>query len=144
MQITPFHIAVPVRDIDEARDFYGVKMGFPEGRSCDQWIDFNMFGHQFVTHLNPQIGKTGKVGSVSNHVDGHGVPIPHFGVVLSFDDWQAFSEKVAGFIDEFIIDPYVRFKGEPGEQGTMFFSDPSGNALEFKGFRDIEKDLFAT
>jgi extradiol dioxygenase family protein len=143
MQLTPFHIAVQVRDIDEARDFYGVKMGFPEGRSAPQWIDFNMFGHQFVTHLNPQLGKTGKIAHISNSVDGHGVPVPHFGVVMNFDDWQIFAEKVSGFIDDFIIEPYVRFKGEPGEQGTLFFSDPSGNALEFKGFRDIELELFA-
>ena len=143
MQLTPFHIAVQVRDIDEARDFYGVKMGLPEGRSTEAWIDFNMFGHQFVTHLNPQLGETGKIKNISNSVDGHGVPVPHYGVVMDFEDWEVFSQKVSGFIDDFIIEPYVRFKGEAGEQGTMFFSDPSGNALEFKAFRNIELELFA-
>jgi extradiol dioxygenase family protein len=121
VDLTPFHIAIQVRDIDEARDFYGVKMGLFEGRSMETWIDFNMFGHQFVTHLNPQFGKTGKIISISNPVDGHGVPVPHYGVVMNFTDWEAFSQKVSGFIDGFIVEPYVRFKGGPGEQGTMFF-----------------------
>ena len=143
MKLTPFHLAVQVRDIDEARDFYGSKMGFPEGRSDEAWIDFDMFGHQFVTHLNPQIGKEGKVAAIANPVDGHAVPVPHFGVVLTFEDWEQLAERVKVFILEFIIDPYVRFQGQPGEQGTMFFCDPSGNALEFKGFRDIESELFA-
>ena len=143
MQLTPFHIAIQVRDIDEARDFYGVKMGFSEGRSAETWIDFNMFGHQLVTHLNPQLGKTGKIMNISNPVDGHGVPGPHYGVVMNFEEWEAFAHKVSGFINDFIIEPYVRFKGEQGEQGTMFFSDPSGNALEFKAFRNIEMELFA-
>ena len=143
MSLTPFHIAVQVRDIDEARDFYGVKMGLAEGRSAEHWIDFNMFGHQFVTHLNPKIGKTGTITGVSNPVDGHNVPVPHYGVVMHFDEWERFAEKVSRFIESFIIEPYVRFKGEPGEQGTMFFSDPSGNALEFKAFKDIETSLFA-
>lgn len=143
MALTPFHLAVQVRDIEEARQFYGVKMGFAEGRSSEQWIDFNMFGHQFVVHHNPGIGKHGKVNSIANHVDGHGVPVPHFGVVLPFEDWQIFAERAKEFVDEFIIEPYIRFKGEPGEQGTMFFSDPSGNALEFKGFKNIEAELFA-
>ena len=143
MQLTPFHLAVQVRDIDEARAFYGEKLGFAEGRSAANWVDFDLFGHQFVVHLNPQLGKSGKISHWVNPVDGHGVPVPHFGVVLSFDDWQRFAEKISGVIDEFIIEPYVRFKGEPGEQGTLFFLDPSGNALEFKGFRDIESELFA-
>ena len=143
MQLTPFHIAVQVRDIDEARDFYGVKMGLPEGRSAQSWIDFNMFGHQFVTHLNPQLGKTGRILNISNPVDGKGVPVPHSGGVMNFDVWEVFAQKVSGFMDDFIIEPYVRFKGEAGEQGTLFFSDPSGNALEFKGFRNIELELFA-
>ncbi len=143
MKLTPFHLAVQVRDIEEARDFYGRKMGFPEGRSDEAWIDFDMFGHQFVTHLNPQIGKEGKVAAIANPVDGHAVPVPHFGVVLAFEDWELLAERVQEFIPEFIIDPYVRFQGQPGEQGTMFFYDPSGNALEFKGFRDIESELFA-
>lgn len=143
MQLTPFHVAVQVRDIDEAREFYGVKMGLPEGRSAEDWIDFNLFGHQYVVHLNPQIGKKGKVSSILNAVDGHGVPIPHFGVVMNFDEWEEFSEKVKEFVDEFIIEPYVRFRDQPGEQGTMFFTDPSGNALEFKAFREIDLELFA-
>lgn len=143
MKLTPFHLAVQVRDITEARDFYGNKLGFPEGRSAEQWIDFNMFGHQLVTHLNPDLGATGKVPSIYNGVDGHGVPVPHFGVIMGFGDWQEFAEQAKDFIDDFIIEPYVRFAGEVGEQGTMFFADPSGNALEFKGFHDIEKELFA-
>lgn len=143
MSLTPFHLAIQVRDLAEARAFYGEKLGFPEGRSSEQWIDFNMFGHQLVTHHNPQIGKDGSVRSTSNHVDGHGVPVPHFGVVLTFKEWERFAEKTRAIIDEFIIEPYVRFQGQPGEQGTLFFADPSGNALEFKGFRDIESELFA-
>jgi len=143
MQLTPFHLAIQVRDINEARDFYGNKMGLPEGRSSTDWIDFNLFGHQLVTHVNPQLGKEGKIASIANGVDGHGVPVPHFGVVLNFDDWEALAEIVTQFVDYFIIEPYIRFKGQPGEQGTMFFSDPSGNALEFKAFRDIESQLFA-
>ena len=143
MSLTPFHLAIQVRDLDEARAFYGEKLGFPEGRSSSQWIDFNMFGHQLVTHHNPQIGKDGSVHGTSNHVDGHGVPVPHFGVVLTFEEWERFAEKARSIIDEFIIEPYVRFKGQVGEQGTLFFTDPSGNALEFKGFRNIDHELFA-
>ena len=143
MGLTPFHLAVQVRDIDEAREFYGVKLGFPEGRSADAWIDFNMFGHQFVTHLNSGIGTRGKIPSISNLVDGQGVPVPHFGVVLNFAEWDVLAAKVRLFIDEFIIEPRIRFQGEIGEQGTLFFLDPSGNALEFKAFRNIERDLFA-
>lgn len=143
MPLTPFHLAIQVRDINEARDFYGLKMGLPEGRSAAEWIDFNLFGHQLVVHVNPALGKSGKVPSVSNGVDGKGVPVPHFGVVLNFEDWEALAEKVGGFIDGFIIKPYVRFKGQAGEQGTMFFIDPSGNALEFKAFKNIDTELFA-
>ena len=143
MPLTPFHVAVQVRDIDEARDFYGNKMGLAEGRSAEEWIDFDMFGHQFVVHLNPEIGKTGSLSNISNAVDGHGVPVPHCGVVMEFEDWEQFADKAKTFIDEFIIEPYIRFEGQPGEQGTMFFKDPSGNALEFKAFRNIETELFA-
>ena len=143
MQLTPFHLAIQVRDIDEAREFYGSKMGLSEGRSSEQWIDFNFFGHQLVTHLNPVIGKDGSVNSIANHVDGHGVPVPHFGVVLTMAPWQPLADSVSEFIEEFLIEPYVRFKGEPGEQATMFFTDPSGNALEFKAFNDIDAQLFA-
>ena len=144
MKLTPFHLAIQVRDIEEARDFYGVKMGLAEGRSCEQWIDFNLFGHQLVTHLNPDIGKNGKVGHVSNPVDGHGVPVPHFGVVLEIEDWIKFANTLKSFVDHFIIEPCVRFEGEVGEQRTLFFADPSGNALEFKAFKNIEVALFAT
>ena len=143
MALTPFHLAIQVRDIDEARDFYGNKMGFPEGRSSEDWIDFNMFGHQLVTHCNKQLGKDGKVNAINNAVDGHGVPVPHFVVVLEFDDWHALAKRVKCFIDGFIIEPYIRFEGEVGEQGTMFFADPSGNSLEFKAFKNIELELFA-
>ena len=143
MQLTPFHLAIQVRDIAEARDFYGTKMGFAEGRSAPDWIDFNMFGHQLVTHLNASIGKYGKVNTIANAVDGHGVPVPHFGVVLEMHDWQALAERVPEFIDQFIVEPYIRFKGQAGEQATMFFCDPSGNALEFKAFKDIAAELFA-
>lgn len=143
MQLTPFHLAIQVRDIEEARDFYGTKMGLPEGRSSEHWIDFSLFGHQLVVHLNPTIGQSGKITNISNPVDGHGVPVPHFGVVMNFDDWHALAQKLRMFIDNFIIEPYVRFEGEPGEQGTLFFADPSGNALEFKAFKDIESALFA-
>ncbi len=143
MALTPFHIAVQVRDINEAREFYGTKMGLPEGRSAADWIDFDLFGHQFVVHLNRDLGPNGSVRSIANAVDGHGVPVPHCGVVMQFSDWKAFALRARDFVDEFVIEPYVRFAGEPGEQGTMFFCDPSGNALEFKGFKDIESQLFA-
>ena len=142
--LTPFHLAVQVRDIDEARDFYGRRLGFPEGRSSENWIDFDMFGHQFVVHLNPALGPRGAVPRIENPVDGHDVPVPHFGVVMTFPQWEAFAARVATVIDRFVIEPHIRFKGQAGEQGTMFFLDPSGNALEFKAFRDIERSLFAT
>ncbi len=142
-KLRPFHLAIQVRDLDEAREFYGNKMGFEEGRSSDEWVDFNMFGHQLVTHLNPALGKNEKINSISNSVDGHGVPVPHFGVVLDFNQWHKLAEKTKDFIDEFLIEPCIRFEGEVGEQGTMFFIDPSGNALEFKAFKNIEVELFA-
>ena len=142
MNITPFHLAVQVRCLNEAREFYRDKLGFEEGRSADTWIDFNMYGHQFVTHLNSDIGKSGTIPNISNAVDGQGVPVPHFGVVLNFNDWQVLAEKLSRVIDSFIVEPYVRFLGEPGEQGTLFFTDPSGNSLEFKGFKNIEESLF--
>jgi extradiol dioxygenase family protein len=142
--LTPFHLAIQVRDVNEARDFYGVKMGLAEGRSDSAWIDFNLFGHQLVTHLNPALGRDGRVAKHHNPVDDHAVPVPHFGVVLEVDVWQQFADRVATFVEEFIIEPHVRFKGQPGEQHTMFFEDPSGNALEFKAFADIQSQLFAT
>ena len=141
--LTPFHLAIQVRDLDEAREFYGNRLGLPQGRSSDQWIDYNLFGHQLVVHLNPRIGRDGQVNQINNHVDGHGVPVPHFGVVLTLPDWEALAAKLRALDTQFIIEPYVRFKGQPGEQATLFFMDPSGNALEFKAFADIETQLFA-
>lgn len=142
--LTPFHLAFQVRDIDEAREFYGTKMGLPEGRSDSTWIDFDLFGHQIVAHLNPTLGPTGKVANHCNPVDEQAVPVPHFGVVLEVQVWKQLAERVRTFVDDFIIEPYVRFEGLPGEQHTMFFEDPSGNALEFKAFANIEAGLFAT
>lgn len=144
MNLRPFHLAIQVRDIKEAKAFYGEKLGFEQGRSSEVWVDYNMFGHQLVVHLNPALGASGKVASICNGVDGKGVPVPHFGVIMDFEQWNDFSKEMKEKIDEFIIEPYIRFEGLAGEQGTMFFCDPSGNALEFKGFRDIEKELFAT
>ncbi len=141
--LTPFHLAIQVRDLQEARDFYGGLMGLPEGRSSEHWVDYNLYGHQLVVHVNPQIGAQGRVSQASNHVDGHGVPVPHFGVVMQMEEWEALAEKLRSVIAEFLIEPCIRFRGQPGEQATMFFLDPSGNALEFKAFRDIDKDLFA-
>ena len=141
--LTPFHIAVQVRDIEEARRFYKNTLGCTEGRSAAQWVDFNLFGHQFVCHLNPNLGPAGKLASHFNPVDGQGVPVPHFGVVLRPQQWAEFAERVQRNGVEFVIEPYTRFEGQTGEQSTMFFMDPSGNALEFKAFRDIEAQLFA-
>ena len=143
MKLTPFHIAVQVRDIEEARRFYTGLLGCPEGRSAREWVDFNLFGHQFVCHLNPGLGPRGRIASHYNPVDGHGVPVPHFGVVLEMDEWQSLAERLQQHGVKFVIEPYIRFKGEPGEQATLFFLDPSGNALEFKAFKDIEAQLFA-
>lgn len=141
--LMPFHLAIQVRDIQEACNFYGSKLGFAQGRSAEGWVDFNMFGHQLVAHLNPALGKDARVGHLVSSVDGHDVPVPHFGVVLAMKDWQALSECVRGVVGEFIIEPTIRSEGQAGEQGTLFFQDPSGNALEFKGFREVEKSLFA-
>ncbi|MCL6417646.1 VOC family protein [Aestuariirhabdus sp. Z084] len=144
MSLTPFHIAVPVRDLNEARAFYGDLLGFPEGRSDSHWIDYSMYGHQFVVHLNEALGANGKVTLCHNDVDGHGVPVPHCGVVLEMPQWQALAQRLRDANVEFVIEPYIRFAGQPGEQATMFFMDPSGNALEFKAFADIENQLFAS
>ncbi|WP_168016927.1 VOC family protein [Halomonas salinarum] len=138
--LTPFHLAVQVRDLDEARGFYSDLLGCPQGRSSDTWVDFNLFGHQFVCHLNPDMAPQHH----HNAVDGHGVPVPHFGVVLEMSDWEALVDRLTEAGVRFEIEPYVRFQGQPGEQATMFFYDPSGNALEFKAFRDIDGQLFAT
>lgn len=141
--LKPFHLAIQVRDLEEAREFYGKTLGLPQGRSSEHWIDFNLYGHQLVVHVNPAIGKQGQVTQSNNHVDGHGVPVPHFGAVLSMDEWSALADRLRAIGTRFLIEPYIRFKGEPGEQATLFFLDPSGNALEFKAFRDIEGQLFA-
>jgi extradiol dioxygenase family protein len=137
-QLTPFHIAFPVDDLDAARRFYGQVLGCPEGRSSDEWIDFDLFGHQIVAHrvdgMEPRAGH--------NPVDGHDVPVPHFGVVLSPEDWKALAARLRQAGVEFVIEPHTRFPGEPGEQSTMFFLDPAGNALEFKAFENLDQ-LFA-
>jgi extradiol dioxygenase family protein len=142
--LTPFHIALRVHDIDVARNFYGELMGFEEGRSSDQWIDFDMFGHQFVVHLDSAMEPVADTQQVHNQVDGRDVPVPHCGVVLGIEDWEVLARRVASFIQDFVVDPHVRFAGQPGEQCTMFFRDPSGNALEFKAFKDIDRELFQT
>jgi extradiol dioxygenase family protein len=143
-QLTPFHIAIQVRDIAEARRFYREVVGCTEGRSDTDWVDFNLFGHQFVCHLNPNLGPEGKISSHFNPVDGHGVPVPHCGVVLEMQAWQTLADRLKQHHVQFVIEPHIRFRGAPGEQATLFLLDPSGNALEFKSFRDIPGQLFAT
>lgn len=143
MNLTPFHVAVQVRDLDEARRFYSDILGCSEGRSDALWVDFNLFGHQFVCHLNPALGPEGKVTHHFNPVDGHGVPVPHFGVVLRPEQWHRLAERLVARHVQFIVEPHTRFAGEVGEQSTLFLLDPTGNALEFKSFRDIERQLFA-
>ena len=139
-KITPFHVAVPVYDLEEARAFYREVLGCNEGRSDTNWTDINLYGHQFVIHLKPKPADDAK--HHFNPVDGHDVPVPHFGVVLEWNDWVALEAKLKSLNVKFVIEPYIRFKGLPGEQATMFFLDPSGNALEFKAFKDIGQ-LFA-
>ena len=134
----PFHLAISVHDLNLTRKFYGQLLGFEEGRSSEHWIDWNFFGHQLVTHLDPQKN----TNNIINKVDGHGVPVPHFGVVLGWEDWHKFAEKLKSNSIKFVIEPYIRFKGKTGEQATMFFYDSSNNALEFKAFKDITQ-LFA-
>lgn len=130
-----FHLAFPVHDLDAAREFYGGVLGCEEGRSSERWIDFNLFGHQIVTHL----AEEGAVVKATNHVDADHVPVPHFGIVLEMPAWKELAEKLKSKNVEFIIEPKIRFAGEVGEQATMFFLDPSGNALEFKGFNDFSQ-----
>lgn len=139
-ELTPFHLAIPVHDLAAARGFYGGLLGCPEGRSSDDWVDFDFFGHQLVCHA-----VAGGVRELPAHnpVDGHDVPVPHFGIVLEMRDWEALAAQLKAAGVAFVIDPTVRFRGRPGEQATMFLTDPSGNALEFKAFRDIEAQLFA-
>ena len=144
MELTPFHLAIQVRDLEEARTFYGELLCCSEGRSAESWVDFNLYGHQFVCHVNPALGKTGKLDAHFNPVDGHSVPVPHFGVVLPMPQWQELADRLQAAEVEFVIEPHLRFEGEPGEQATLFLLDPTGNALEFKGFKNIEQQLFAT
>lgn len=136
--LSPFHVAFAVDDLDKAREFYGQTLGCPEGRSSPEWIDFNFYGHQIVAHLAPEEAGTAQ----RNAVDGHGVPVRHFGIVLPKAQWDELAGKLKAAGTKFIIEPYIRFQGQPGEQATMFFLDPSGNAIEIKAFADISM-LFA-
>lgn len=130
----PFHLAFPVHDLAQARHFYGELLGCPEGRSSDEWVDFNFYGHQIVAHLTSEIAAT-----AANRVDGDDVPVRHFGVVLGMNEWRALSQRLLDARVKFIIEPHIRFAGQPGEQATMFVLDPSGNALEFKAFSNINR-----
>lgn len=136
--ISPFHLAIPVWNIETCRTFYKEILGCIEGRSSKQWVDFNFFGHQLVIHYKPKTDEDVH----NNPVDGKSVPVPHFGIVLDWDDFHVLAEDLRGKNIKFIIEPYIRFKGFAGEQATMFFNDPAGNALEFKAFKDINQ-LFA-
>ena len=137
--LPPFHLAFPVHDLDAARAFYGGTLGCPEGRSAETWIDFDFFGHQIVAHLDPA-----RVAgaAIANPVDGHDVPVPHFGAVLPMADWQSLADRLTAAGTQFVMEPTVRFRGQPGEQATMFFLDPSGNALEIKAMAN-PANLFA-
>jgi len=130
-----FHLAFPVHDLAAAREFYGGMLGCEEGRSSERWIDFDLYGHQIVTHLAPNSAGV----KATNHVDADDVPIPHFGVVLPMDEWRELADRLTAKGVVFLIEPKIRFEGQTGEQGTMFFLDPSGNALEFKGFNDFSQ-----
>jgi len=137
----PFHVAFPVDDLEAARHFYGSVLGCPEGRSAEHWIDFDLFGHQIVAHHQPAAGSR-QDPRPTNPVDGHDVPVPHFGVVLELPQWRELAARLRAAHVTFIIEPHTRFEGEVGEQSTMFFLDPAGNALEFKAFADMGQ-LFA-
>lgn len=139
-QLSPFHVAVPVYDLEETRNFYREVLGCTEGRTSDHWVDLNFFGHQFVLHLKPRPAEEQE--HHTNPVDGHDVPIPHYGVVLAWEDWHELAERLRNLEVQFILEPGIRFVSQPGEQATMFFLDPSGNALEFKAFKDMGQ-LFA-
>lgn len=130
-----FHLAFPVHNLEEARKFYGMILNCEEGRSSEHWIDFNLYGHQIVAHLAPE----NDFKKTSNPVDSHDVPVPHFGIILEMNEWNELAERLKANGIEFVIEPYIRFKGETGEQATMFFLDPSGNALEFKAFADFSR-----
>jgi extradiol dioxygenase family protein len=134
----PFHLAIPVQDLEKCRTFYRDVLNCEEGRSSEHWVDFNFFGHQLVIHQKEEFNPE----RISNPVDGHDVPVPHFGVVLTWEDWITLSEKLKATNTLFIIEPTIRFKGQVGEQATMFFNDPENNALEFKAFKDVSQ-LFA-
>ena len=134
-KLLPFHLAIPVNNLKKSRNFYKNILGCEEGRSSDNWVDFNIFGHQLVIHYKEMKLKD----TNTNPVDGKDVPIPHFGVVLEWNQFHSFSKKLKEKNIEFLIEPYIRFEGQPGEQATMFFKDPSGNALEFKSFKDLNK-----
>lgn len=138
MSLPPFHLAFPVDDLAAARRFYGELLGCPEGRSADEWVDFDLYGHQIVAHLASDAARPRS----SNPVDGEDVPVPHFGIVLPMDEWKALARRLEEAGTDFVIAPTIRFEGQPGEQATMFFLDPSGNALEFKAMADPAK-LFA-
>lgn len=140
MSLAPFHLAIPVHDLAAARRFYGEVFGLAEGRSSTQWVDFNFFGHQLVIHEHPKTAT--QEHAHTNPVDGHDVPVPHFGVVLDWDPWEALAARLQSFGTKFVIEPHVRFRGQTGEQATMFLLDPCGNALEFKAFKDLGQ-LFA-
>jgi extradiol dioxygenase family protein len=137
--MNPFHLAIPVKALEPCRTFYRDLLGCEEGRSSDHWVDFNFFGHQFVIHQDENLQKKEKN---SNPVDGKSVPVPHFGVVLDWEVWETLAEKMKEMGTSFIIEPYIRFRGQVGEQATMFFLDPEGNALEFKAFKD-KSQIFA-
>jgi extradiol dioxygenase family protein len=139
MSLRPFHLAFPVHDLAAARGFYRDVLGCGEGRSSEHWIDFDLYGHQIVAHLDSGM----QPRPIHNAVDGHDVPVPHFGIVLTMAQWDALAERLRAAGTLFGIEPHIRFKGEVGEQATMFFTDPSGNALEFKAFAD-DSQLFAT
>ena len=142
--ISPFHLAIPVHNLDACRRFYGEVLGCREGRSSDQWVDFDLFGHQLVVHCDPTLGPDGQVSAYVNPVDGHGVPVPHTGVVLEMHTWQELAARLRARTDiRWVIEPYTRFAGERGEHSTMFVLDPAGNALEFKAFAD-DALVFAT
>lgn len=138
--LSPFHLAIPVHDLAAARKFYGDVFGLEEGRSSEQWVDFNFYGHQLVIHQHPQTES--QRSAHTNPVDGHEVPVPHFGIVLDWPEWEALADRLRERNTSFVIEPYVRFKGQVGEQATMFLLDPCGNALEFKAFKSQDQ-LFA-
>jgi uncharacterized protein len=137
-----FHLAMPVHDLVAARAFYGDLLGCPEGRSAPSWVDFDLYGHQFVAHLDPRLADADTRALLRNEVDGDAVPVPHFGVLLDPADWQDLADRLRAAGVEFVIEPHTRFVGEVGEQSTMFLLDPSGNALEFKAFAD-DRQVFA-